>query len=590
MPASNVVARLLPLVAVSALAFPPATIQAQAASSRGAGRIPAAGGELPRHYVGGPTQPAISAADLMTRLYIFADDSMMGRDAASEFNGKGTAYIASEVARLGLEPAGEDGYFQYPLVLRATDSTLSTLAVDGNAFHLWRDFAPRDQGLGARPFDGIQVVYAGSLGDTAHLIPREAAAGRIVLLTLARDSAGNRQWNVNRGQITARFDDAAAIAVTQLDYAPPGFVAQVLAQPQVAVRGEGTTGPLPSYFYISSAVSRALLGAEPEGAAPGTTGRTVHGIIRFADSRLPGRNVVAVLRGSDPALRNEYVAIGAHNDHIGFNRATAADHDSVRAFHLVAAPQGADNAPHQPTAEEARRIRAMTDSLRALHGGARTDSVFNGADDDGSGSVSVLEIAESFARARTRPRRSLLFIWHVGEEYGMLGSRYFTDHPTVPRDSIVAELNIDMIGRGGDRDITGVTKEGALIHGGPGYLQLIGSRRLSTELGDLVERVNTERHIGLQFDYALDANGHPQNIYCRSDHAMYARWGIPVVFFTTGGHADYHQLTDEPQYIDYARMERVATLVSSLAERVANLDHRVVVDKPKPDPHAACQQ
>ena len=128
----------------------------------------------------------------------------------------------------------------------------------------------------------------------------------------------------------------------------------------------------------------------------------------------------------------------------------------------------------------------------------------------------------------------------------------------MPRDSIVAELNMDMVGRGGAGDVTGVTKEGQLLHGGQGYVQLVGSRRLSTELGDLVEQVNTDKKLGLNFDYSLDANGHPQNIYCRSDHYEYARYGIPIAFFTSGGHADYHQVTDEPQYINYANMAQIA--------------------------------
>ena len=204
--------------------------------------------------------------------------------------------------------------------------------------------------------------------------------------------------------------------------------------------------------------------------------------------------------------------------------------------------------------------------------------------------MSVLEIAERFATSKVRPKRSILFIWHVGEELGLFGSEYFTDHPTVPRDSIVAELNMDMVGRGGAGDFTGVTKDGASIHGGDGYVQLVGARRLSTELGDMVERVNTAQHHGLRFDYSLDADGHPQNIYCRSDHYEYARYGIPIVFFTTGGHADYHQVTDEPQYINYDRMAQIAKLVQSSAVEVANLGHRVVVDKPKPDPHGRCQQ
>ena len=111
-----------------------------------------------------------------------------------------------------------------------------------------------------------------------------------------------------------------------------------------------------------------------------------------------------------------------------------------------------------------------------------------------------------------------------------------------------------MIGRGSARDVTGTTLDGSLLYGDDHYVQLVGSRRLSTELGDIVERVNRDDKLGLHFDYAMDANGHPQEIYCRSDHYQYARYGIPIVFFTTGGHADYHQFTDEAQYIDYDNM------------------------------------
>ncbi len=121
-------------------------------------------------------------------------------------------------------------------------------------------------------------------------------------------------------------------------------------------------------------------------------------------------------------------------------------------------------------------------------------------------------------------------------------------------------------------------------------MQLVGSRRLSTEFGDLVEAVNREGKHGLAFDYSMDADGHPQNIYCRSDHYSYARYGIPVVFVTTGGHSDYHQVTDEAQYIDYAHMARVGNLVADVAQRVADLNHRVAVDKPKPDPNGECRQ
>jgi hypothetical protein len=331
-----------------------------------------------------------------------------------------------------------------------------------------------------------------------------------------------------------------------------------------------------------------MLGAKIDGAQSGATGRALSARFLSNTGVAPGRNVLAILPGSDPVLRKQYVVIGAHDDHVGFSQ-RPADHDSIKALMMHAAPQGADSPDPKPTPEQWVKIRATMDSLRKLHP-SRADSIYNGADDDGSGSMALLEIAERFATAKAKPKRSIIFAWHVGEEEGMLGSSYFTDHPTVSRDSIVGQLNIDMIGRGRATDATGESKEGKLLHGGKGYLQLIGSRRLSTELGDLVEATNKRGRFGFNFDYALDANGHPQNIYCRSDHWAYARWGIPVVFFTTGGHADYHQVTDEPQYIDYGHMSQVAQLIHAAATNVANLGHRLVVDKPKPDPRGMCQQ
>ena len=380
----------------------------------------------PMQIVPGPgrTGPDITAADLKTRLYAYADDSMMGRETGTIGNMMATRYIASEVARLGLEPAGENGTY-------------------------------------------FQEMHATS----------------------------------------ARY----------------------------------TGGP------------------------PGTA-----------------RNVIAILRGSDPVLRSEFVAIGAHNDHLGI-RQPALDHDSLIAYHDALDKLGV------PAWD--RNFRAQRDSLKSvihinvdsLHKirPAVLDSIANGADDDGSGTVTVLELAEYFATAKVKPRRSILFVWHTGEEKGLLGSKWFTEHPTVPREKIVAQLNLDMVGRGSAADING---------GGPYYLQIVGSRRASTELGDIVEQINSKREHPFKFDYQYDANGHPERIYCRSDHYNYARYGIPITFFTTGLHPDYHQVTDEPNRIDYDHMTRVGDLVRDVAITVANLDHRPKVDKPVGEPTAACVQ
>jgi hypothetical protein len=157
--------------------------------------------------------------------------------------------------------------------------------------------------------------------------------------------------------------------------------------------------------------------------------------------------------GRDPKLKGQYVAIGAHNDHIP-PRQQPLDHDSLRAYMQVVRPQGADSPNRPPTPEELQRVKTILDSLRAISA-PRLDSINNGADDDGSGSMTVLEIAEQFAKGPQKPKRSILFVWHTGEERGLWGASYFTARPTVPRDSIVGQLNMDMFGRGGANDVTG---------------------------------------------------------------------------------------------------------------------------------------
>jgi len=548
-----------------------------------AGPLVAQTAALPLTHKPQPTRTDITAADLMTRLYIFADDSMLGREAGMPGNVKGTNYIAAEIKRLGLVPAGDSGtYFQtIPLKTREFDTT-STLTVGGAALTPYVDYAPN----GRVPIDNsaLTVVYGGELSDSARWITPEQATGKLVVFR-SRGGVFGRRVRV------PPLPAATAMAIISLDSVPPPVMA-FLRRPQTFVDDvpPGTPAPRPSFFVSSAAAARMF--AKPlDSLTAGTAGATVALAVRYTVTPVadPARNVIGIIPGSDPKLKGEYVAIGGHNDHIGIAR--PVDHDSVRIFNEIVRPEGADDARKQPTPEQTAEVNQRLAAWRTAHPGrTRSDSISNGADDDGSGTVSALEIAEYFAGMKVKPKRSLIFVWHVGEEKGLLGSRFFTDHTTVPRDSIVAQLNMDMVGRGGATDETGRTKDSVALHGGPMYLQLVGSRRLSTELGNLVEQVNTQDHHNLTFDYALDADGHPSNIYCRSDHYEYARYGIPITFFTTGLHRDYHQVSDEPEYIDYEHMARVDKLVADVALHVANLDHRVVVDKPKPDPNGACRQ
>jgi hypothetical protein len=550
-------------------------------------------GEPSRTHVAEPTTGSIRAADLKSRLYVFADDSMEGREAGTRGNVKGTDYIAREMQRIGLQPAGDNGtWFQTVPILIATMDTTRTLLVEGAALRYGTDFLPFHSanggrnlpiGTSTRSFDGAKVIYGGQVG-SGNLVSPEAAAGKIIVFTVPLNATtGRRDWRFATFGPLTQYANAAGFIVAALDVVPRNTQGRLRGQ-QVHVRAENPLdGPTPLSLLVTPSAAQRLLGVTSlDGLSVGQEGKSVSGTVAFVDTeaRYPSRNVIGVVPGSDPSLRGQYVAIGAHNDHIGI-QPRPLEHDSVLANNMVIRRQGAQDTVRVATAEESARIVQVRDSLHRAHGGARPDSINNGADDDGSGTVSMLEIAEAFVTAKQRPRRSLIFVSHTGEEKGLWGSLYFTDHPTVPRDSIVAQLNMDMVGRGKATDAMGR---------GPNNIQLIGVRRLSTQLGDVIDSVNAGRTPHMEVDTSFDTNGHPLNRYCRSDHYMYARYGIPIAYFSLGYHTDYHQVTDEPQYIDFDHMSRVAQFVHDVAEAIADRPQRLVVDKPKPDPRGGCRQ
>ena len=550
-------------------------------------------GELPRTHAARPTSAAITPDDLMSRLYAFADDSMMGREAGTRGNVMATDYVAREMARMGLRPAGDNGtWFQTVPIFIASMDTTRTLNVEGTSLSYGNDWLPfhwqfggrsLPSGTGAKSLDGARVIYGGTVG-SGDLVSPAAAEGKLVVFSVPTSSTtGRRDWRFATFGPLTQYAGAAGIAAIGLDVVPRTVQGR-LHGPQVFVGGGNIpSSPTPLSLLITPDAARALFGvASVDSLTVGREGRVVRGDVAFVNTPapFPSRNVVGILPGSDPARRGQYVAIGAHNDHIGLSP-RPLDHDSVLAFNQVVRRQGAQDTLRLVTPTEVARISALRDSLTRAHGGARRDSVNNGADDDGSGTVVMLEIAEAFARSGKAPARSLLFVSHTGEEKGLWGSQWFTDHPTVPRDSIVAQLNMDMVGRGKPTDAMGR---------GPNNIQLIGPRRLSTQLGDVIDSVNASRAPHMDFDLTFDANGHPLNRYCRSDHEKYARYGIPITYFSLGYHTDYHQVTDEPQYIDYQHMARVAQFVHDVAQAVADRRDRLVVDKPKPDPRAPCRQ
>ena len=373
---------------------------------------------------------------------------------------------------------------------------------------------------------------------------------------------------------TAAPSRATTSAITEQDLRTRLYI---FADDSMEGRAAGTAGHERGLRYIAGELAR--LGISARGDS-GYYQRVP--IVRYGGSRdtVWSYNLVAVIEGSDPVLRDEYVALGAHSDHVGVSR-RVVDHDSVRAFNrAIWEAQGRDASARGVTPAQRSAIRVALDSLRALRA-PRRDSINNGADDDGSGSMALLEIAEAFATARVTPKRSLLLVWHTGEEIGLNGSEWFMDHPTVSRDAIVAQINLDMIGRGTAEDVAG---------GGDDYLTVLGPRRLSSEYDAWVRAVNARQPRPFALDYQFDADGHPQQFYCRSDHYHYARYGVPIAFFFTSIHEDYHQVTDEPQYIAYPKYTRVTQFLRDLAAYVADQPARPVVDQPRPDPAGRCRQ
>jgi Zn-dependent M28 family amino/carboxypeptidase len=232
--------------------------------------------------------------------------------------------------------------------------------------------------------------------------------------------------------------------------------------------------------------------------------------------------------------------------------------------------QGANDTSCRPTADQQRQIDSLIARARSIRP-PRPDSIMNGADDDGSGSMVMLEVAERFARER--PARSIIFISHQGEEGGLRGSRWFVDHPTVPLDRIVAAINMDMVGKG---------RVSEVMFGGPTSVQMLGARRLSRDFGAIIDSVNAMRDEVMAIDRSWDVTANPLRRFCRSDQVNYVRKNVPVVYASLGYSQDYHQVTDEPQYIDYDHAAVVGRFVYDIMAAVAARRDRPRIDGPDP--------
>jgi hypothetical protein len=460
----------------------------------------------------------ISPEDIRRRIGIIADDSMRGRDTPSPELDKVAQYIAGEYRRLGLKPGGDRATFiqRYSLdrVKIVADSSAAFVhGGPGATFKYGSDFIFADNMFESGDYAGELVLVSGPL--SAATADTAALAGKMVLLV------GGRLRGPDRDRVLG-WKPAGVVFVSG---APDSIWSQLVTRnnrPQLRDPSRKVGGPLALVVRFASIGPVATaVGVDFPSAQAATTfqitplgGTQLHIHARIEPvERNSAPNVVGILEGSDPTLKNEYVVFSAHMDHVG-----------------VAGPRGS--------------------------GGCRArgaDSICNGADDDGSGTAAVVEIAEAFAGLNPRPKRSLIFLNVSGEEKGLWGSEYFSDHPAVPINSIVADLNIDMIGRNWKDTIVAIGKE-------------------HSDLGATLNRVGAA-HPELNMK-PIDDIWPEENFYFRSDHYNFARKGVPILFFFSGTHPDYHQVTDSPDKIDAEKESRVAQLIFYLGLDVANSAER----------------
>jgi hypothetical protein len=461
----------------------------------------------------------ITEADVKRRIFIIAHDSMGGRDTPSSGLEKTAAYIAAEFKRFGLKPGGDSGRFiqRYPIRQVQIDTAGSEVLADG----------PEGAHLQLR-LGRDAVLFRG---------PMQSGSWPIVLVGGPPDSV-NPAANAFKGKAVVWYPDPR-LGWVGIQQAGRHLLRGGAAMVMISVAQDSILNPLlplqgrPRLIVGSSSGTIWVAGRESAVAAqiPQSveTAETMHQAQSFTAQEIDdwsmtlkvkekvlqeqaAPNTVGILPGTDPQLRNEYIVFSAHMDHVG-----TAGHPGSGC------------------------------------GAVGADSICNGADDDGSGTVGIVELAEAFSRPGARPKRSLIFLTVSGEEHGLWGSDWFAGHPPVPVGQIVADLNADMIGRNWKDTIVVIGRE-------------------HSDLGRTLARVNAG-HPELKIS-AIDDLWPQESFYTRSDHFNFAKHGVPVLFFFNGTHPDYHRPSDQPEKIDGEKEARILRLMYWLGQEVGNAAER----------------
>jgi Peptidase family M28 len=501
---------------------------------------------------------AITAEQLKDYLYFIADDAMQGRDTPSAGLDVAANFIAFHLKKWGVKPAGDNGtYFQRMWVVRkATDSAASSAEINGQKLVYGDEFfAEANAGTANAPlvfggngwmhkakgidaFAGVEVK-----GKIVVIYANSQQGGLPAGLTFADLQNGEQGADWADPRTYAAMKGAAGLIMVatpamQTNWARTRQQRERTGMAIEKLNDGGNNTPVP-VIYVSQKIGNALFegeSANPYSAADVkafdfSAGKKINFAAAAKVERVPTQNVIGMIEGSDPVLKSEMIVNSAHYDHVGVNPNLTSE-----------------------------------------------DKIFNGADDDGSGTVAILGMAEALAKSPKKPKRSVMFLWVAGEEKGLLGSEYFAKYPTVPLKNIVTNINIDMIGRSRKADNTD-SRDKDLA--GENEMYVIGSNMMSSTLGKVTETVN-KTYLNMTYNFKYDDPKDTNRFFFRSDHYHFAVNGVPAVFFFNGVHRDYHQIGDHPDKIDYIRMQKITRTIFLTMWELGDLKERPKVDKELP--------
>lgn len=494
----------------------------------------------------------ITAAELKGILTVVASDEMEGRETASEGQRKAEAYIVKQIQSFGIRPIDEkgvtDGYLQKIPFTKEEWGKVELTANDEEFKHL-RDFYCFRSMNNDMPLTSVgEIIFLGYGIDDEVYSDYEGidVKGKVIMILADEplDNNGNSwitgsekpsTWSSNWKRKLKTANDKGVKAILVIDPETGkniGRYRRYLVEPSISVgMPDEEKIDAANSFYISPEMARSIIGKDAKKLAKARKKITKKGkstsftfdcnlsmVQEKKEEIIYSTNIMAFIQGSDEVLKKEIVVISAHYDHLG--------------------KRGAE--------------------------------VYNGADDNGSGTTALLELAQAYAQAVKEgngPRRSVLLMWVTGEEKGLLGSEYYVKHPIFPLENTIVDVNVDMIGRVDEKHADN-----------PKYIYVIGADRLSSELHEINEAMN-EKYTDIELDYTFNEEDDPNRYYYRSDHYNFAELGIPAIFYFSGVHEDYHKITDTVDKIQFEKMETIARLVFHTSWELANRDKRIVVDK-----------